>query len=274
MSTEQALRELNKEHQQREVALGLPVVSSRPTWITLDPGAECNLKCVQCPRENPTQPFVERVTDPAVVEHIKGALPYLQRLTLLGLGEPLLSDLFWSLIESPETKAIPIVDTSTNGTLLTDRYIERLLASNLTLLHVSIDGATEKTSKRIRGYNVAKVLRGLQRLCQRRLEIRPHSFRVIVVMTLMVENIEELPAMVRLASEHGVDSLWAQHIVLKSDGSQARWQIERDGWHFDYAQQHLSNEPSLNNKMIREAIRTAADLNFNFQVDSALWMPE
>jgi len=72
-------------------------------------------------------------------------------------------------------------------------------------------------------------------------------------MTLMLENIRELPMMVDLASELGADALWAQHLVMRNDHSQDNWRITVGGWTFVYNDQHLSNDPCLSNEMVRQA---------------------
>jgi MoaA/NifB/PqqE/SkfB family radical SAM enzyme len=68
-------------------------------------------------------------------------LPYLERLSLYGLGEPLLSEIFWTIIEHENTKDIPNVDINSNGTLLNEKNVDRLLHSNLNALRISIEGA-------------------------------------------------------------------------------------------------------------------------------------
>ncbi len=204
---------LNKQQWQDEYERGVTVVESRPAWIFLDPGAVCNLRCVQCPRENPGGGFVERRTDDIIADRVMDFLPYLERLTLYGLGEPLLSDLFWRFVEDDRTKFIPHIDVNTNGTLLSEKNVERLLASNLEFLKLSLDGATPHTFQKIRGGNLEKVLAGARRLLNRRRELGRSDFLMWVSMTLMVENICELPMMVDLACELGADALWARHLV-------------------------------------------------------------
>ena len=245
-----------------------------PQWITIDPGGTCNLKCVQCPREDPNRPYIDHPVDPLVVTQVEDALPYLQRLQILSLSEPLLSDTFWHFVEHPSAKHLSNLDTSTNGTLLSPRNVERLLASSLRTLHISIDGATETTYKRIRGGNLAKIKNGITRLTRRRKEVGRSDIVFVVVMTLMKENIRELPLMMDLASEVGVERVWAQHLVVKGEGFNENWKIQRDGWQFDYEDQCLSHAPGLSNEMVRAASARAQELGVIFDLDPNLWLRE
>jgi radical SAM protein with 4Fe4S-binding SPASM domain len=253
---------------------GIDIVQSRPAWISFDTGSVCNLRCVQCPRENPVGGFTEQKTEQKIVDRVFGFLPYLERLSLYGLGEPLLSDVFWSIIEHKNTAEIPNIDVNSNGTLLSDENVDRLLHSNLNALRISIDGATAETYRRIRGGSFDKVISGVRRLTERRQQLGRYDFKIWIAMTLMLENIRELPLMVDLAVELGVDALWAQHLVKKSDNSQDAWRITSRGWTFVYNDQHLSNAPSLSNDMVRQAQERAVQRHFKFELDPELWFPE
>jgi MoaA/NifB/PqqE/SkfB family radical SAM enzyme len=264
---------INKRLAQLEYATGATMLASRPSWITLDTGSVCNLRCVQCPRENPNTPLVEKRTSQEIADRVLAATPFLERLTLHGLGEPLLSDVFWKIIEDKGTGQIPNIDVNTNGTLLSEKNVDRLLNSNLRFLRVSLDGATPETYKRIRGGNLTKVTEGIRRLTARKHELGKSEFIVWLQMTLMLENIRELPTMVELGHDLGVDALWAHHMVVRSDGTHENWRLTHDGWTFDYAEQSLSNDPALSNEMVKLAKCRADELGFTFEIHTELLLP-
>ena len=108
----QQIRAQNERLWKEEFAAGVSVLNSHPSWFMLDTGSICNLRCVQCPRENPSISFIERHGSPDVAEQILSGSSYLSRLTLFGLGEPLLSDLFWKIVEDDRCKGIDIDNTS------------------------------------------------------------------------------------------------------------------------------------------------------------------
>lgn len=77
------------------------------------------------------------------------AVPRLERLTLQGLGEPLLAPDLFHMLEYAAERGIR-AGFNTNGTLLTRPISERLVALGVDWLHVSLDGATAETYEGIR----------------------------------------------------------------------------------------------------------------------------
>jgi radical SAM protein with 4Fe4S-binding SPASM domain len=144
-------------------------------------------------------------------------LPELRKLTLQGLGEPLLSPHLLDMVEHAAARGIE-VGFNTNGTLLSRQVADRLVEIGCGWLHVSLDGATAPTYEDVRHgtdfkphpgqfERVVANLRGL--VAARGSSPRP---RVQVVFVAMRRNIEELPALVTLAGDIGVDSVWVQNL--------------------------------------------------------------
>ena len=150
---------------------------------------------------------------------------------------------------------------------MSDENVDRLLASNLKILRIALDGATPETYKRIHGGNLSEVTEGIRRLTNRRTERGGSSLKIYLQMTLMLENIHELPMMIDLGHDLGTDALWARHLD-RGDGIQAH-----DGWIFDYEAQHLSNHPVLSGKMLEAAEARADKIGYSFHLYSELWMP-
>jgi MoaA/NifB/PqqE/SkfB family radical SAM enzyme len=268
------LAELNWFLSEHEFKQGVTVVKSRPTWITIETTAVCNLRCVQCPREYLGMQFKETHLDPSIWHKITPFIPYMTHLQLHGLGEPLLADLFWQIVNDDKTKAVDLVDVNSNGTLFTERNVERLLNSGLNFLNISLDAATAPTYKKIRGGNFDKVIAGIRRLTTRRKELGSTGLRIWMNMTLMMENIRELPLFIDLACDLGVDAVDAWHLNMRSDGAADDWRLTHDNWTFVYNEQHLSNAPTLSNEMVRRAQAIAEQRGFNFKPRSHLWLPE
>jgi MoaA/NifB/PqqE/SkfB family radical SAM enzyme len=76
-------------------------------------------------------------------------IPHLTRLTLQGLGEPLLSPYLPEMIRTAVQRKI-IVGFNTNATLLTGRRAAELVDSRVDWLHVSLDGASPAAYEAIR----------------------------------------------------------------------------------------------------------------------------
>jgi MoaA/NifB/PqqE/SkfB family radical SAM enzyme len=218
--------------------------------------------------------------DESIAEKFLPNFPNLTHLQLYGLGEPLLSKLFWKLVEDHRTKDIDLVDINSNGTLFNEKNIDRLLRSNLNFVNVSLDAATPLTYKRIRGGNFDKVVAGIKRLTARRRdlgasgELGRANFRIWMNMTLMVENIRELPQFIELAHETGADAVDVWQMNMRSDGGSKNWILTHDDWTFVYDEQHLSNAPALSNEMVRRAQDVAAKTGVTFNPRPDVWLPE
>ena len=173
----------------------------------------CNLACRMClvryrPKLGKAQGAMCFHTFKALVD----ALPALEKLTLQGLGEPLLAPDLVRMVEYAAGRGVR-VGFNTNGTLLTRDKAERLVDAGLDWLHVSLDGATAKTYESIRDGSDFGRVRGnvldLVDVMRRRGATKPV---LLLVFVAMKRNVHELPDLVRLAAEWGVGRLYVQNL--------------------------------------------------------------
>ena len=140
------------------------------------------------------------------------ALPDLEKLTLQGLGEPLLAPDLPAMVAHANERGVK-VGFNTNGTLLTERRAEELVQAGLDWLHVSVDGARPETYAAIRDGadlpTVERHVRGVVRVLRRLGAERP---RLSLVFVAMRRNVDEVPDVVRLAHEWGVGRLYVQNL--------------------------------------------------------------
>ena len=263
----------NMELAEDEFQRGVTRVESRPSWIGIETSAVCNLRCVQCPREDPNSTFTETRMDKGIIPKIMPYVPFANHLQLHGLGEPLLDPSFWIIVEDVRAKDVPVVDVNTNGTLFSDMNVDRLVKSYVNQVSISLDAATAPTYRKIRGGNFDKVIAGIRRLVTRKRELGKHALTIILNMTLMMENIHELPAFIELARSLGVDQVDAWHMNQSGDSAQQEWRITRDGWTFDYGKQLLTNAPAHSNAMVRQADAVARERGVRFPIRPELWLP-
>jgi MoaA/NifB/PqqE/SkfB family radical SAM enzyme len=105
------------------------------------------------------------------------------------------------------------VSTNTNLTLITPDRARLCVTSGLDALHISIDGATAATYEFIRlGANFDKVLRNLDRVVAAKAQLGSEQPTLRIVTVAMQRNLEELADIVTLAHEHGVDTVFVQHL--------------------------------------------------------------
>jgi len=78
-------------------------------------------------------------------------------------GEPLLHKDIFRMIEYAKNKGVNYVVMNTNGTLLTDKMINRIVNSKLDIIRFSIDGSAE-TFKRVRGVELENIEKNIKKL--------------------------------------------------------------------------------------------------------------
>jgi radical SAM protein with 4Fe4S-binding SPASM domain len=135
-----------------------------------------------------------------------------RRLTLQGLGEPLLSPYLPEMIEAAVRRDIR-VGFNSNATLLNQRRAAELVASGVDWLHVSLDGASAGVYEAIReGARFDTVLANLAGLARAKQQAGSATPWIRVVFVAMRDNIGELPALIRLLTSIGVNELRVQNL--------------------------------------------------------------
>ena len=186
------------------------VMAPLPVEMQVEVTGSCNLSCRMCLVAY--RPRLGRSASMSIDTFmgLLDDLPTVRRVTLQGLGEPLLAPDLEAMIAEAVRRGIE-VGFNTNGTLLTRDRSERLVAAGLHWLHVSIDGARPETFAAIRqGGRLATVVANLRQLIAVRLAADRHTPHVQLNTVVMRRNVEELQDIVRLAADIGVDRLWVQ----------------------------------------------------------------
>jgi radical SAM protein with 4Fe4S-binding SPASM domain len=184
-----------------------------PRDLQVEVTGACNLRCRMClvsyrPGLNKRTGSLDLETFTALVD----ADPGLRKVTLQGLGEPLLNPKLFEMIEYAVGRGIE-VGFNTNATLLTEARAEKLIRSGLSWLHLSVDGATEQTYEAIRrGSSFSRVVENIASLVAARARLGSATPRLSVVFVAMRRNLHELPGVVRLTAELGVERLWVQNL--------------------------------------------------------------
>jgi radical SAM protein with 4Fe4S-binding SPASM domain len=184
-----------------------------PRELQVEVTAACNLRCQMClVRYRPALDRHEASLDFERFRALVDALPGLERVTLQGLGEPLMAPDLFAMLAYGRARGIRM-GFNTNATLLTGAMAERLLDAVPDWLCVSIDGATAATYESIRdGARFDRVARNVRRfvaLMRARGAVKPDLSIVAVVMR---RNVHELPALVRLAADWNVPALRVQNL--------------------------------------------------------------
>jgi radical SAM protein with 4Fe4S-binding SPASM domain len=193
-----------------------------PREIQLEVTGACNLACTMCLVSY--RPKIGKRTGALGFERFRqivDELPRLERLTLQGLGEPLLAPGLIDMVAYAAARGVA-VGFNTNAQLLTPERSRQLVDAGLDWLHVSVDGATAGTYERIRsGARFERLERHVPALTAavaRRGDGRPDVWLVFVAMR---QNIRELPGVIRLAARWNVRSVRVQNLSHSFDDTDA-----------------------------------------------------
>ena len=101
----------------------------------------------------------------------------------------------------------------TNGTHLTPEVSDRLCASKMDTINISLDAATDETFRRIRkgAKSLRAVIDNIDALVRARAAAGA-KFKISLSMTLMRSNLAEWPEFLRMAKRLGVDHVYARHL--------------------------------------------------------------
>ncbi|HYN98025.1 MAG TPA: radical SAM/SPASM domain-containing protein [Pilimelia sp.] len=184
-----------------------------PAHLQLEITSACNLRCTMCLVSY--RPPVNKLAGAmplALFERILQEVPGLRRLTLQGLGEPLLSPYLMDMLGAATERRIA-VGFNSNATLLHRARADALVATGLDWLHVSLDGGTATTYQGIRaGADFDTVVTNLAGLVAAKRAAGSDLPWVRVVFVAMRGNVAELPEVVRLLAGIGVNELRVQNL--------------------------------------------------------------
>jgi heme d1 biosynthesis radical SAM protein NirJ len=175
----------------------------------------CNLRCKHCYSISADRDFPgELATDEAlaVMEDLRAfGVPVL----ILSGGEPLLRPDIFTL--SARAKALGFyVGLSSNGTLIDERLIGPVAAAGYDYVGISLDGiGTTHDAFRRQDGAFARSL-AAARLC------RDHGLKVGLRFTLTLDNAHELPALLKLMDEEGIEKFYLSHLNYAGRGNRNR----------------------------------------------------
>ncbi len=153
------------------------------------------------------------------VEKLLAQLPSVRRVVLHGIGEPLLHPEIVEVVRLAAQNDRRVL-FNTNARRLASEVIDGLLQGGLAELRVSIDAATPEAYRAVRvGGELDRVVENVRRVLARRDELGLRSPRVSLWMTGGADRIAELPLLVRLAADCGVEEVYLTRLVLSDQGS-------------------------------------------------------
>lgn len=187
--------------------------------VRMDATNTCNLKCRMCYFSLPGHKTIDgsplRHMPLKLLEKIASQVfPHARFLSLACGAESLMYPHFKRYLELVASARIETTELITNGQLLDEGISEALIQSRLSILCISIDGATSETYEYIRkGARFDKLLENIRALNRLKNSMDSEYPSLLIQYVLMRSNIEELTSAVNLAKELGARGLNCVHMA-------------------------------------------------------------
>ena len=212
-----AVKTVNGERLARAEGHGRSTFSAYPGFITVAGTSRCNIRCEFCINQwdalpdGSNRPHMSADHVQAIVREV---FPYIRKLALSVSGEPLYDPHFQELLDAARKYGV-FVEFTTNAMLVSKPGMLDRILQGVGRVNISMDGATPATYERLRtGSKFDKVCENVRLLTEGRARRAQRTPEYNVRYILMKDTIDELPAMVDLAKDLGVDHLYTNHIQV------------------------------------------------------------
>ncbi len=178
-----------------------------PITMDIEPTTGCNFRCTMCQVSSPN--FISKNLDYEMFQKVIEDNKQLLKIKLQGMGEPLVNNNFFNMVEYASKYSI-VSEITTNGSLLNEKNISKLKRSNLSRITVSIDGASAEVFEKIRiKSNFETVVSNCKNLINsyKKILIRPEISAWCVVQN---DNVNEFEEIFELCKDIGFDKLTYQ----------------------------------------------------------------
>lgn len=175
----------------------------------------CNLTCKHCYATSADKDFPNELSREQISAVMQDLWQFGTRVLILSGGEPLMHPHIYDI--SAEAKAMGFyVGLSSNGTLIDESRIEQIAAVGYDYIGVSLDGMrqTHDLFRRRQGA-FDESMRGI-RLCHK------HGLKVGLRFTITQDNAAELPLLLNLMDDEGIDKLYLSHLNYAGRGYKNR----------------------------------------------------
>ena len=192
---------LNLEEQFQQ----LDKLQSLPLLATVATGKKCNLQCAFCIDRS----FEDKKNTDLTLEQFQSIAAPINRalrVQIYGWGDPLVNPNYESIFDHvvknhPGTR----IHISTNGTLLTDKWINKLIGYGKCLINISLNAATAETYLQVTQRDLFhRIVNNLRSLIQAKSQKGNDDFIVTLSFVTIKPNIHELPDFIKFCAKIGV----------------------------------------------------------------------
>ena len=204
----------NTKLNQEEMVTGITKLQSKPQRLVLELTNACNLKCIMCGRDEAN--FSLTTFDINILKSLENILDEIEEVTLFGWGEPTLHPQFEEILKYLDKFSVKKYFV-TNGMRL-DKIKDWLFDYHVDIMAISLDGAKAETNNEIRvNCDLDFIVNQLKDIVKIKKERNLEYPYMNFVMTMFDRNIEELPDLIKLAAEIGLDEVKGVYLTVFSE---------------------------------------------------------
>ena len=198
---------LNKEEMDNQAT----VLKSYPQRLVLELTNACNLRCIMCGRDEAE--FAPTVFKLDYLKKLEDLLNIVEEVTLFGWGEPTMHPQFIDILKY--LNDFPVRKYFVTNGMRLNKIKNALFDYKVDIMAISLDGAKAETNDRIRfGGNFDFIVNNIREIVKEKRERNLDYPYMNFVMTLMDSNIEELPDLIELAHDIGLEEVKGVYLTV------------------------------------------------------------
>jgi MoaA/NifB/PqqE/SkfB family radical SAM enzyme len=178
----------------------------RLDWIQVEVTTRCNAACVYCPRTVYRDAWQDRDLSLAAYRHWLPALNQARLVHLQGWGEPLLHPEFFTFAALAREAGCR-VSTTTNGMLLDEPGLRRLMDAGLEIVAFSLTGLFAGHDRARPGTSFSRVVECIQALNRLKLAAGRATPRIHVAYMLLRSGLADLERLPQVLGGLGIDQV-------------------------------------------------------------------
>jgi len=225
-------------------------------WIQVEISSYCNARCTYCPHYAFRANWQSRLLSLEVFQNLVAAFGKTRLVYLQGWGEPFMHPHFFEMLKIAKAAGCA-VGTTTNGTLLDRKMVEKLVEQGLDVIGFSLAGVNEKNDQIRQGTQIRKVLRCIEEIRRTKEKYGTENPEIHIAYMLLRSGLDDLLKLPEFLRNSG-----AAQTVVSSLSYVVSPEMEREAVLASGEAEYLELKERLL-EVKQEAVKQGADIHFH-----------